>query len=398
MEPEPPLDLERFATLSAELHAGTNRDELCAREGITLADWNASQETWLSRLADETACKRFVLTNRYNTAFVARRRALAHGPRFPAQKPVAAKQPAPPPVEVAPPLPVMVSMPALAAPPPPLYREPEPVYREPAPPPPVVREPAPAARPGTMALPAFTEPLTAALPFAPATDGAESGTLTVTGASPLQQSHLALPFKRAAPGEPETAPVAVVRPVEPSLDSGTVVGAMSPFATPATLPFQRAVAPAPPKAPPPPKAPASSPVMAGESTVYGAVSPLAAGAAALPFQHASAPTQAVRLAVSPSGAGLPFHPQAGHAPTAAPAAPAAGATRLTLEQFASLTAEIAVNPRGAAQIRARYGFDEAAHRAEAEEHNRRFAADKALYARYMELFQAYREYVARAPR
>jgi hypothetical protein len=417
---EPPLDLERFATLSAELNAGTQRDELCAREGISLADWNASQEAWLARLADETAGKRFVLTNRYNNAFVARRRALTHGPRFPAHKPAAARKVdpvAPPPVEVAPPPVVVVSLPALAAEPPPIYRQPEappPVYRAPEPPPTVYREPEPPAphrapKAATMALPAFTEPMTATLPFAPALPGAKTEGPSVAQ-SMLAKSRMALPFKPAGPAEPSAAPPVAPAPAHAVdlTESSTITGA-SPFAPSApVLPFQPAPAASAP-APAPAKRPSSPPpALDGGATIYNAVSPFASPAAALPFATAAAPP---RPAPPHAGGGLPFHqaaaaapPPVAPAPAAAPVAPAApppsapGATKLTLEQFASLTAEIAVSPRAAAQIRARYGFDEAAHRAEAEEHNRRFNADPALLARYMELFQAYREYVARAPR
>jgi hypothetical protein len=217
---------------------------------------------------------------------------------------------------------------------------------------------------------------------------------------------MALPFRPAEPiAAPSPAAVAA-RPADLP-ESSTITGA-SPFASPAAaLPFQPVAAPPSPATPPAPvKRPSSPPPsLDGNSTLYGAISPFASQAAALPFAGAQAPAPA-RASTPHSGAGLPFQqkavpPPPPSAPAAAPPLPppsAAVATRLTLEQFASLTAEIAVNPRGAAQIRARYGFDEASHRAEAEEHNRRFNADPALLARYMELFQAYREYVARAPR
>jgi hypothetical protein len=130
--------------------------------------------------------------------------------------------------------------------------------------------------------------------------------------------------------------------------------------------------------------------------VVGALSPFAAGASPLPFQG-SAP--APHPGKQTSGVGLPFqHGPAAGAPAARPSPTTGHAPRLTLEQFASLTAEIAVTPHNAAQIRARYGFDEAGHAAEAEAHNRRFTADKALYTRYLELFQRFRDYVARAQR
>ena len=63
-----------------------------------------------------------------------------------------------------------------------------------------------------------------------------------------------------------------------------------------------------------------------------------------------------------------------------------------------MSAEIAVNPRANTQIYARYGLDEAAYRGIFDDFSRRFASDKALYTRYMELFQQYREWLARTPR
>jgi hypothetical protein len=154
------------------------------------------------------------------------------------------------------------------------------------------------------------------------------------------------------------------------------------------LPFQPAPGAAK-KSEPPRPAPAPEPDPFGAGTVVGAMLPFAAGASPLPFQGAAPAPQPSRPA---SGAGLPFQPPS---PTKGPG-PAG--PRLTLEQFASLTAEIAVTPHNAAQIRARYGFDEAGHAVEAEAHNRRFTADKALYGRYLELFQRFRDYVARAQR
>ncbi|MFT3769183.1 MAG: hypothetical protein QM820_27405 [Minicystis sp.] len=192
----------------------------------------------------------------------------------------------------------------------------------------------------------------------------------MTGVSPLAAAGAALPFAQQAKQAPATPPAAkpAVAPVDPSL-SGTVAGVISPFAAGATpLPFQpSAAAPARP------------------------AGPQASGG--LPFQ-ASASKRPSEAPPAGSPAARPSPSAADHAPAAAPAP----ATRLTLEQFASLTAEIAVSPQAAAQIRARYGFDEAGYRAEAEAHRQRFHADKALHNRYLELFQSYRDYVARSKR
>ena len=77
---------------------------------------------------------------------------------------------------------------------------------------------------------------------------------------------------------------------------------------------------------------------------------------------------------------------------------AAAGSRFTMEQFASLTAEISAAPTKIGEVRARYGLDEASHRAEAERWQRLFAADKDLFARYTEAFQRYREWLARGRR
>ena len=449
---EPPIELERYAALCAELDAGTPRDELCAREGISAAEWTAVQEAWLAALADETSRKRFVLTNRYNNAFVARRRALTHGGRVVKRARPATAIAAPPRDEVAPVAPAVVhapsyaiAAPAVSAPPldpiaPPLVaRAPEPSYAEPArvkpahaepadpPPPAIVAPPAKfAARAATVAIPAMTEPAGAALPFT----SDDAGSITVTGTSPLAAQRAPLPFQPGPPPAPppphrsDPPPRLVDQPAAgpragvdgdparvPLVGDSTVAGVISPFAAGAALPFQGSrgapAAPAPKPAPPARPAPPPEPAMLdGASTIFGAISPFAAGASPLPFQ-ASTTAPAPRTAEPRPGSALPFQvkPPPTGAPKAAaptpeprPAAAPAPAPRLTLEQFASLSAEIAVNPRGAAQIRARYGFDEASHAAEAEQHNRRFTADKALYDRYIELFQSYRDYVARAQR
>src|SRR5689334_1162696 len=81
---EPGIELERFARLSAELDAGAARDGILEREGLSLDAWTAAQEAWLKKLADEASRKRFALTNRYNKAFVARRREIESGARGPA--------------------------------------------------------------------------------------------------------------------------------------------------------------------------------------------------------------------------------------------------------------------------------------------------------------------------
>ncbi|APR87050.1 Hypothetical protein A7982_12399 [Minicystis rosea] len=422
---EPAIDLERFAALNAELDAGTPRDELCAREGIAVEAWVAAQETWLARLADDTARKRFVLTNQYNSVFVARRRAITHG--GPPKRSRAVQKPVTPPSVIASPAVVPAPLP-LAPPPiasPSIAAAPEaplpiaPSYDAPSfakavdPVPPLVA-------------PAFLgvdpDPVPPIVPAAPEIVGKKSRPATVAMPA-ITDVSAALPFKPGPPAPPPPAPPPP-EPREPRVDlGGTTVGAMSPFAASSmALPFQQQGAPkakpaeaAPAASPEKPEAAPRPPVDLG-GTVAAVMSPFASPST-LPFQGGgSAPA---RPAGPQASGGLPFQAtpakpaEASGSPAAKPSGsasgkaapsipPIAGASgqgpRLTLEQFASLSAEIAVAPQSAAQIRARYGFDEAGHRAESEAHNARFNSDKALYNRYLELFQSYRAYVSRSRR
>ena len=70
----PPLDLERFAQLSAEIDVGNLRDQVLSEGGVSLETWSQAQQWWLSRMAAEATRKRFDLTNRYTAAFLAYRR------------------------------------------------------------------------------------------------------------------------------------------------------------------------------------------------------------------------------------------------------------------------------------------------------------------------------------
>ena len=69
--------------------------------------------------------------------------------------------------------------------------------------------------------------------------------------------------------------------------------------------------------------------------------------------------------------------------------------RLTLNQFASLTAEIAANPGDAASTRGRYGVTATAHRDEEARWTADFAKDGALKGIYLATFQRYFEYLKR---
>ena len=89
---EPPLALERYAELSAELDAGTPRDHVLAQAGITLDAWFIVQQIWLDLMAAEARARRFETSRRFQQIYVTRRRALAaHGiGRVPTKAPTSA--------------------------------------------------------------------------------------------------------------------------------------------------------------------------------------------------------------------------------------------------------------------------------------------------------------------
>jgi hypothetical protein len=123
--------------------------------------------------------------------------------------------------------------------------------------------------------------------------------------------------------------------------------------------------------------------------------PFRPGEGAAPAPPPTAQPRPAELTQTVEGVLSPFAPDAAVPFRAAPPAPR---TRLTMEQFASLVAELAVNPSAAPQTRARYGLDEASHRADAEEWHRRLGADAQLYARYHGLFQSFRNWLSRPAR
>jgi hypothetical protein len=423
----PILALERFAALSADIESGAARDEVIAREGLSVEAWTRAQESWLGRMADEAARKRFDLTNRYNSAFVAQRRAeggfrrAANKKKAPPRPGIHAPADAPPASVAAPPsfvaapafapqMPSFMVAPAPAAPPPPVVAEPAAFVAAPsyvAPPPsfampavvappspvmihgaPAVAAPPPTNLAGTVAAEMISPFASGApLPFkqgravladaAPAAPRSVRSGATLAGVdSPFAQQ--ATPFKKSEELRTTgpTTPLALIKPIaRPAFDpnavmdlSGTVVADLREPAEPGgKLPF-RATPDSPPRPPPP-----GPPPPPGRGLPFRSPSSTTTPAVAAPAVAAAAP-----------------------APAASPAAPRA--TRFTLEQFASLSAEIAVTPSAVAQVRGRYGLDEASHRAEAEEWGRRFSADKDLFTRYGALFQSYRDWLARAPR
>jgi hypothetical protein len=446
----PILGLERFAALSADIESGAARDEVIAREGLSIEAWTRAQESWLGKMADEASRKRFDLTNRYNAAFVAQRRSEG-GVRRAGKKKGARVEPAsagfvaaapafvaPAPSFVAPPSFIASAPPYVEAPSP--FAAPAPSYVEaPTPfaaPPPYIEEPTPFAAPGlhfaralpfapapAVAMPPVVAPSAVAFHTAPAPIAAPptnlAGTVATEMISPFA-SGASLPFKQG-PAAPPGPPPPPKNPPPRPFRSHTAAGVIPLYPASGT-PFEasadkRASPSSPPTAPLPPiqalPRPAFDPnaPMDLSGTVVASSSIPRDDAGKLPFR---APTDAGPRLPPPApppppraGQGLPFRasppplpPRA--APAAAPAPAAAAATststRFSLEQFASLSAEIAVTPAAVAQVRGRYGLDDASHRAEAEEWGRRFSADKELFARYGALFQSYRDWLARSPR
>jgi len=76
-------------------------------------------------------------------------------------------------------------------------------------------------------------------------------------------------------------------------------------------------------------------------------------------------------------------------PAALPATP-----RLTVEQLATLRAELVLAPDKAEEIRDRFGLNERSHEQEDAIWKERFGADKDLFQRYVKLFQYYRGLLA----
>jgi hypothetical protein len=396
-EDAPILAIERFAAMSADIESGTARDEVIAREGLTVEAWTRAQESWLGKMADEAGRKRFELTNRYNAAFVAQRRSLDGGRRG-SKKKVAPAQvaPAPPPIaasrSVVAPAPFVAASPSFASPPP-FVAAPPPLMSAPPP----VAVPAPFfATPPPVVTPSFVAPSSVVIhtpPPAAARPTDLNGTVAADVISPFAMG-APLPFQKGRAAIAD-APPGPAKPPAHRIDRGTT-SFTSPIAKDA-IPFAPAAEPRaalPPTAPMPPlPAPPAGDIDLNGTVTVDAPSPIALRAK-LPFREVSDSGSRPPPTTASGLKNLPFR-----AATPAPAAPAAPrATRFTLEQFASLSAEIAVAPPAVAQVRGRYGLDEASHRAEAEEWGRRFAADKELFARYGALFQSYRDWLARSGR
>lgn len=118
------------------------------------------------------------------------------------------------------------------------------------------------------------------------------------------------------------------------------------------------------------------------------------GGTALPFGSEKAEAKPNRALPSPS----PSNPGQGTPPPRDPgAAQPPVAKRFTINQFASLTAEIAENPSNIAAVRAKYGLSEAQHREESERWTSEFEKNAEIKQRYFGIVHRYREYLRKRP-
>lgn len=397
------LTVERCAELRAEMEAGRLRDEVLSGAGISAEEWTVAQRAWLDRMGAELLTSRFELTNRYTQAFVERQRALKAlaAPEALPQNGSHAADAAPEPATPVPPVmgplpaaPPMVGAPPSSAPSP--WAEPP---RAPAPaapqitgyggPPPSVRTPAPhpAAMGATVAGAISPFAVGAALPFARAPEAA--------GAPPRPAAPpKAAPPAGAAPST-GTAPPAAPKPGEAG-NMSTVIGAISPFAPGAALPFaakpsgqESGATPAPAATTGLPFTPTRQSQESGIIPAPVSVRPAQQQAA----QQQAAPQQAPPAAPKPVPPPAPSQPAAAGPPPVRPSQTSMPVV-LTLEQHASLCAELAHNPAHGAETLARYRVSPQA-KAEMDKYwQARFQQDHAANAKWQEAYRIYFQFLS----
>ena len=414
--PDAPIQLERYAELSAEAEQAPPLAKLLARESIDEATWAAAQAYWLARMSDEARRQRFSTTSRYQASFERRRRAL-EGER---RARLAAKGAA----QLAPAAPLPPASSELAGPSEASTR--------------VEQARAGSIAPASPAPPAVVEPARVAA----------YAELTVT-TSPGAHAASPSPPELAPSASRAPAPPAEPAPARPKKAPATMVGVL--LVDPAeALPFREGPAVAPeraqPGAAPEPSGPRGesapkrrvdlgSTVYADPELAQGPATPFDAGpvteptprrkvdlgatmmpsdsldAPAMPFAKPlaeppraepqarlpAAPLRASERAQAPiagaSALGATLPPTTQPLPGPAASSPQGGGRRFSINVFASLTAEIAENPADVEAIRRRYGLGEAEHREESERWTAAFDADDELRKRYLGIVQRYRGYV-----
>jgi hypothetical protein len=405
------MPVERFAELNAEIDAGATPGEVLAREQLSEEAWEETKQHWLSRMAEESERRRFEITNRYTTVFKAHR-AVASAKRAMKKPPVApspAARPVPPPVPSAPatePTPDVrprietVAPAVVAAPPVPrVWREPIPVS-EPAPltvPP--ATEPEPTTQPTPDDKAHRATPFQPATPFKPATPApvppAPVPPAPVPSApvppspvlpSPVRVQKALEPLEASEPAEAGTMVASVM-----NIPAGTLPFALKSTTTP-TKPGEPGAAPASalPFAPTTKRATGANALLSG--TLF-AVSPFVG--APLPFKKDGPAAAGAKPAPAHPVAMPPVRPERGQKMTAALPAfvlPPEG-MRFSLEQFASLSAEIAHAPSQVDDLRGRYGVTADQHREEAAKWRAKFDADPRLAERFTTLVHQYKAYL-----
>jgi hypothetical protein len=320
--------LEEFAAATAELDAGLEREAVLTRIGVSEDEWLAVQEHWLLRMGQDAARQRFELSARYQTLFLAHRRALEKSrrtaaPAAPEELDGATTAQDDAPSEEAPFVAATYAAPPEAAPPPQRF-----VPSAGAPPPPPFVPPANTPPP---------------LPFGP-----------TASAPPLPFAPAPPPFAQAPPAIP-SAPAASAFAVAPAL---VPPGRTAPPAEREDLSSTRPAS----QADRPAGVPNALPFLAQQPA---APSPRRADMSGLPFRAPPAPpnppaapprrapraeTVAFSLPVT-GGAALPFR-----AATGAPAGAPDIAT--SLERYAALCAELACFPNDGEAVLRRYGLDD----------------------------------------
>lgn len=95
----PPLALDRYATLQAEIEAGSAQDDVLTKAEVPTERWLAAHAYWLKRMAEEAERKRFETTIRYQTVYSVKRKLFEN--RAARERDKAERPPvAPPPVAV----------------------------------------------------------------------------------------------------------------------------------------------------------------------------------------------------------------------------------------------------------------------------------------------------------
>lgn len=315
--------LEGYAHLRAEMEGGRPRDEVLARAGVTIDDWMATQRTWLEGMGAELDRGRFELTNRYTKAFLERQRELQALAREKAAPIVV--EPAPAPEEQ----PMLVAKEAPLPKVDELPRFPDPEWSE------MTRSPDPATE--TQFLPSLTLKK-APLPFFPPPEEAPPAKAAASaglGAPPVPWGNT----DPTATGVLDPAMIRAALPfthdfeesfleIEPEDDTNLPL----PDDGTATLPFGFTAAHLP--------------------SAARSVSPPSEGAITTPIPP-----------LRPKGPALPFQPASAQDPSPAPATPPPA---LTIEQYASLCAELGASPHQADAIFRRYGLESARERLEVD--------------------------------